>query len=122
MIGARGIALMNHSNVPTNISQSVYKESHRTATMINVLIVIDIYGKQATRYDHFCGRHLLFAKQIRSWGEAGVVKTRIWSTPKISERGTVCMVVGYNYYSGSYVYRMWHLEPTGNIGPGTSSG
>ena len=53
MIGARGIALMYHCNVPTNIRYRVYKESHRTATMINVLIVIEIYGKQATRYENF---------------------------------------------------------------------
>ena len=82
MIGARGRALMHHSNVPTNIRYRVYKEAHRAETMINVLIVIDIYGNQATRYEHFCGRNLLFATKLRSWGEAGVVKTRNWSTTK----------------------------------------
>ena len=82
MIGARGIALMYHCNVPTNIRYRVYKEAHRTATMINVLIVIDIYGKQATRYDNFYGSNLFFATTNRSWGEAGGVNTRSWSTPK----------------------------------------
>ena len=71
MIGARGIALIHNSNVPTNIRHRVYKEAHRTTTMINGLIVIDIYGKQATRYDHFCGSNLFFATTNRIWVEAG---------------------------------------------------
>ena len=99
---------MKHSNVPTNIRQRVYKESHMTTTMINVLIGIDIYGKQATRYDHFCGRNLFFASKIRSWGEAGVLKTRSWPTPKSTERVTLCMMVGYNQGTGLDGYWMWY--------------
>ena len=76
--------------------------------MLGGLIVIDIYRKQATRYEHFCGINSVFATKLRSWGEAGVVNTRIWSTPKISDRGVVCMVVGYNHGSGADVHRVWH--------------
>ena len=82
MTGSRGRVLMHHSNTPKNIRYRVYKEAHRNSIMINELIFIDIYGNQATRYEHFCGRNLLFATKLRSWGEAGVVKTRNWSTTK----------------------------------------
>ena len=100
--------MIHHYNVPTNIRYRVYKEAHRNATMINGLIVIDIFGNQATRYEHSCRRNLFFATKIRIWGEAGVVNTRIWSTPKISDRATVCMMGGYNHNSGADLYRMWY--------------
>ena len=59
------------------------------------MTVIDIDGKQATRYENFCGSNPVFAKKLRSWGEAGVVKTRSWFTPKIADRATVCIMFGY---------------------------
>ena len=36
------------------------------------------------------------------------MKIRIWSTTKISYRGALCMMVGYNHGSGADGYRMWH--------------
>ena len=67
MIGERGRDLIHHSNVTTNIRCSVYKEAHRNVTMINGLIVIDIYGKQATRYDHFCLQQILGVGVKQEW-------------------------------------------------------
>ena len=72
------------------------------------MAVIDIDGKQATRYEHFFLSNLSFAKKLRSWGEARVVKIRIWSTNKIYYRGALCMMVGYNHGSVADGYRMWH--------------
>ena len=76
--------------------------------MINVLKVVDIDGKQSTRYERFCGRNTVFLTRIRNWGKTGVVKTRSWSTTNISYRGTVSMIVGYNHNSGEDVYSMWY--------------
>ena len=45
---------------------------------------------------------------LRTWGEAGIVKSRTKTTPKMEERGTPAMLVGYNANSGSDVYRMWN--------------
>ena len=70
--------------------------------------VIDIDGKQETRYEHFFGSNLSFATQLRSWGESVVMNIRIWSTIKISYRGALCTMVGYNHGSGADGYRMWH--------------
>ena len=44
--------------------------------MLDGLEVIDIYGKKATRYDQFFDRNPVFATKLRSWDEAGVLKTR----------------------------------------------
>ena len=59
-------------------------------------------------YEHFCGSNPAFATKLRSWGEAGVVKTRSWPTPKSTEIVTVCMTVGYNQGTGVNGYLMWH--------------
>ena len=108
VIVARVGALIHQANVPTNISYRVHNELYRTTIMLGGLIVIDIYRKQATRYEHFCGINSVFATKLRSWGEAGVVNTRSWSTTKITERVTRCMIVGYNQGTGVDGYRMWH--------------
>ena len=68
--------------------------------MLDGLTVIDINGKQATRYEHLCGINPAVGTKLRSLGESVVVKTISWSNPKISERGKVCMMVGHKYNSG----------------------
>ena len=55
MLGARGRTLIYQTNVTTNIMYRVYKDAYRTATIIDGLTVIDIYGKQATRYEKCFG-------------------------------------------------------------------
>ena len=55
---------MHHINAPSNISYRVYREAYRTETMLGRLTVIEIYGKQATSYENFCGSNLLFAKNL----------------------------------------------------------
>ena len=87
MIGARGRDLMYHTNVK-KIRYIVYKEVYRTAAMFDVLTVISIYWKQAIRYDQFCGSNSSFSTKLSTWGE-----NRSLYTPKISDRGTVCMIV-----------------------------
>ena len=36
------------------------------------------------------------------------MKIRIWSTTKISYRGALCTMFGYNHGSGADGYRMWY--------------
>ena len=86
--------MIHHSNVPTNIRYRVYREAYSTATMLYGLKFFEIDRKQATKYNQFCVSNSVFATKIRGWGEAGVMNTRSWYTPKISDRGRVCMVLG----------------------------
>jgi len=53
-----------------------------------------------------------FAKYLRTWGEAGTVKSG--KVGKLGNRGITMMMVGYaNYHEGD-VYRMFNLE-TGRV-------
>ena len=47
------------------------------------------------------------------WEEAGVLKIKNIETPKIEDRGTTWMFVGYNTNSGSDVYRMCNTQKKG---------
>ena len=51
---------------------------------------------------------------MRTWGEAGTVKIKTDTTPKLGARGTQCMFVGYATKSGPDVYRMWNPK-TGRL-------
>ena len=49
-------------------------------------------------------------RKLRTWGEAGVAKTKVLATPKVGDRGVTCMFVGYNTDHGDDVYRMWNPD------------
>ena len=108
----RSRALMYQANVPQEIRYKVVKEVVKTATLLDGLTVIEIDGKKATRYVHRDGKNPGFVNHLRTWGEAGIVKTKGTMTPKLKDRGVPCMLVGYNPNSGGDVYRMWN--PTTN--------
>ena len=69
VIGEIGRAFMHPANVPTKIRYRAHNEVYRTVTVINGLVVIDIYGNQATRHNHFCGSNPELATKLRSRGE-----------------------------------------------------
>ena len=81
-------------------------------TQLDWLAVVTIDGKTTTRYKHWSksDKDLKFAKYLRTWGEAGTVKTRRVTTSKIEDRGTTCMLVGYALNHDSGVYRLWNEE------------
>ena len=51
-----------------------------------------------------------FAKHLRTWGEAGTVKIKTKTTPKLADRGVQCMMVGYALDHDGDCYRMWNPE------------
>ena len=79
-------------------------------TQLDWLAVVTIDGKTTTRYKHWSksDKDPKFAKCLRTWGEAGTVKTRRVTTSKIEDRGTTCMLVGYALNHDSGVYRLWN--------------
>ena len=104
-----GRAMMYAANVPGKQQYTLAKYALLTATMLGWLQVKEIGGIVKTRYQHWHpdGKMPLFAKNLRIWGEAGVVKTKLLGTPKVSPRGTLCMLVGYALNHAHGVYRMW---------------
>ena len=84
---------MYQANVPEDIRYRVCKEALQCATMLDNAVVIVINGVKGTRYQHFYDEMPGFVSKLRTWGEAGVVKTKVNGTPKLSNRGVVCIFV-----------------------------
>gem|GEM_PF-6951265 len=110
IIGNRGRALMHQANVPEEIRYKLYREAFTTATHLDGLKVTTIDGEDKTRYEHWCGKLPRFAKHLRTWGEAGTVKTITKKVSKVLDRGIQCMFVGYAVNHDGDVYRMWNQE------------
>ena len=98
---------MKRANVPENIRYLLSNEAFMTATLLNGLVIVEINGRKATRYEHWDDQIPKFAANLRTWGEAGVVKLRDIKTPKYSDKGRTCMFVGYALNHDGDCYRMY---------------
>ena len=88
--------MMHRANVPLKIRYYIWREAVATATKLDGLTVVkNSEGVKKTRYEHIFGKNPNFVKSMRTWGEAGTVKTKNFGTPKIADRGVHCMFVGY---------------------------
>jgi hypothetical protein len=85
-IANKGRALMYRANVPEEVRYLLWKEAFKTATLLDGLMPIEINGKIATKFEHWCGSNLRFINHLRTWGEAGTVKVVTSTTPKIHDR------------------------------------
>ena len=72
----------------------VCKEAIITATRLDGLTVVVISSNTTTRYEHYMGKVPGFVPILISWVEAGIVKTRKKSTPKIGDQGVTCIFCG----------------------------
>jgi hypothetical protein len=113
ILANRGRALMARAYVPMKIRYKIWKEAFQTATLLDGLTVMTIEGKTATRYVHWGGSNPKFANHLRTWGEAGTVKTKTKSTPRIADRGAQCMMTGYALDHEGDCYRMWDPKTNG---------
>ena len=52
----------------------------------------------------------VFVQHLCTWGEAGTIKKKDKSTPKIADGGLQCMFVGYATDHTGDTYRMWNPE------------
>ena len=77
-------------------------------------MVVTVNGVTKTRFEHWYGSLPSFIRHLRTWGEAGIVKTRSLATPKINDRGVPCMFVGYAKNHPGDTYRMFN-PTTGGI-------
>ena len=105
-------ALMVEAKVPNDKKHIVAQKAFKTATKLDGLIPIEIDGNVKARVEHWSGSIPGYAKHLRKWGEAGVVKVRTTTTPKLEERGITCMFVGYAKDHAGDCYKM--LNPNTN--------
>jgi hypothetical protein len=59
------------------------------------LLLVTLSTKVATKYEHAFGKNQKFAAYLRTWGEAGSVKTKGTGTPKLADCGAICISIGY---------------------------
>ena len=111
-IAGRGRAMMIGANVPHKSRYKFFREAFTCATLLDGLTVIELNGKEETRYIHWQGNNPAWTRSLRTWGEAGVVKLKTKFTPKLANRGEICMFVGYAPAHSEAVYRMW--DPNSN--------
>jgi hypothetical protein len=63
----KGRALMAKANVLLMVRYKLFKEAFNTATLLDGLMTVEVDGKLATRYQHFCGKNPAFVKDLRIW-------------------------------------------------------
>ena len=98
-------ATMHHANLPMDIQYRLFSKSFATVTLLDGLTVIEIEGKCASCYK-FCDM-LRFVHSLCTVGEAGTVKIKTDTTPKLEDQGVHCMFVGYSLTHPTKCYRMY---------------
>ena len=108
-IYGRGRAMMNDAHIPDEWRPVVAQKAMETATLLDGLVPVTIEGVTKTRVEHWSGAMPKFAQHLRKWGEAGVVKIKTNTTPKLSDRGITCMFVGYAKNHSGDCYEMLNV-------------
>jgi hypothetical protein len=105
-IASRGRAIMSAAAIPKELCQIFWREAFQTSTYSDGLVLVEIDGVLKTRFEHWEGTLPRFLRYLRKWGESGVLKLRTSTTPKIYDRGKVCMFVGYSPNHAGDTFRM----------------
>ena len=100
-------AMMIGANVPQVKRYALIRESIGTATLLDGLIVIKLDGISKTRLEHWGDILPAWVNGLRTLGEAGVVKVKTKTSPKLNNKGVTCMFVGYSMNRDVGVYRMY---------------
>ena len=99
--------MLSKANIPMKMWPKVWTEAFKTATLLDGLVPIKVDGKLATKFEHWSSKNPTFAKHSRTWGEAGTVKIKTSTTPKLEDCGVQCMFVGYTMDHPRDCYWMW---------------
>lgn len=106
-IANRGRAMMHDANLGEKERYLLYDKAFGTATKLDGLVPVTINGVTQSRYMHWYGQNPTFSLHLRTWGEAGTVKIKTDTTPKVNDKGVHCMFVGYADDHAGDVYEMW---------------
>ena len=106
-------AMMHHANVPAEYRIKLFRDCYETAALLDGLMIVEVDGKLASRFEHFAGKNPKCANHLRTWGEAGTVKLHDKMAPKLGDRGVTCMMVGYPKDHTGDCYRMWDKNTGG---------
>jgi hypothetical protein len=107
VISNKGRALLIRANMPFKYKFHLFRESFKTATDLDGMIVVELNEKRPKRNENFYGMNPPCEKFLEKWGETGTVKKKTTTTPKLADSNVQCMMVGYAEQHEPEVYRMW---------------
>jgi hypothetical protein len=77
--------LLESANVPKEFRHKLFPFAAATAQKTDNLMIVKVNGTEKTRYEHFLENIPAFTKHMRTWGEAGVVKTKTKASPYVTQ-------------------------------------
>eukprot|EP00957_Ditylum_brightwellii_P109138 8325542-Ditylum_brightwellii.AAC.1 len=83
------------ANVPERVMYKLFREAFTYTTMLDWLTIITLDNMTKTRVEHWNWSLPWWCRTLRTWGKAGVVKTKTKTMPKMKPRGVTSMMVGY---------------------------
>ena len=104
----KGRALMNAANLPEKMRYKLFMDAIKTATLLDGMVVIELNEEAKTRFEHYLGKLPNFTKYLRTWGEAGTVKIKTDTSPKLNDKGVQCVFVGYDLNHPGDCYIMYN--------------
>jgi hypothetical protein len=105
-LAAKAGAAMHAAEVPRNKRLEFFSEVIITMNKLDWLKLITINKVKKTRIEHYGVPLPNFTKYLRTWGEAGIIKTG--KDGKIGGRGVTGMFVCYASNHRGNCYRMWN--------------
>ena len=99
--------MMIDANIPYLQRYKIMQEAIITATKLGGLVTSNNGNKIMTRYELFGLPIPSFVNHMRTWGEAGVVKTYSKTSQKLMNKGETCIFVGYAENHAGDCYSMW---------------
>ena len=109
----QGRAIMHWANLPSEQRYKLWHYAFELSNDLDGLALTTVKGMKKSRYEHWLGRNPKFAKHLRTFGEAGTVKTKLLSTPKVMDKGTQCMFIGYAKQHSGDTFRMYNPVTSG---------
>ena len=101
-------AKLNYANVPYKLGGKFFPSTAKTAAHEDGLALVEENGVLDTHFKHILGTNPGFAKHLKPWGAAGVVKIKTKTSPKLNNKGVTCMFVGYATEHAGDVYYMYN--------------
>jgi hypothetical protein len=100
--------MMVGANIPVECQKMIVIEALKTITLLGGLVVVELNGLHDTRDGHCFGSNPKWASELRTFGEAAVVKEK--KSDKTTDHGITVVFVGYSLDHTSDCYRFWNPD------------
>jgi hypothetical protein len=100
--------MLNGAKFTWTLRRGLWAECARTATLYENMIVSA--NKPTPSYNQLYGKEAPYARNLRTFGEVGIVSDYEKIREKLSDRGKECIFVGYAMDHAADVYRMYNIS------------